>query len=154
MREETEIKREELQEMAKTILCEIYGAAKARSTSAGSDFSETGGVSDFGFTRGTEGLEKLFPAYADLGDMKRTYAEKASSEELYPRLKRGEFWEQRLLRRKTRENQRNTGGEAAAETVRNTQMRPGKLSGADLPEQLSDIFCRDARRYDGAFERY
>lgn len=28
------------------------------------------------------------------------------------------------------------------------------LDGSGLPERLSEIFCRDARRYDGPFDRY
>ena len=154
MIEATDIKKEELQEMARAILCEIYGAAKIRSELKGSERSETEGASNFGLSGGAESLERSFAVYGDLDDLNRRYADEASAGEHYPRLMRGDFLEQRLLRRGAGRNRQETVDTTAAETARNTQMRSGKLSQTDLSEQLSDIFCRDARRYDGAFDRY
>lgn len=42
------------------------------------------------------------------------------------------------------------GGESFDEVLTATQ----ELSQSSLPERLSERFCREARRYDGAFERY
>ncbi len=155
MSEDTEIKREELQEMARAILSEIYSAESARNGLEGLEFSPRVVRGGFGFADGefrSDGNRRL--SYEQAYDLNRQYAEAAVQDEFSPRLKRSDFFEQRVFRRKARENAAGAWGESAEGTVENAAVRLGSLPQADLPEKLSDIFCRDARRYDGAFEKY
>ncbi len=155
MSEDTEIKRKELQEMARAILSEIYSSEHARkdltgfvsspkTTIAGADRTDTElAGSDNRQLLSEEAYDSEIQAYrAD------------NKEELIPRLSRREFLEQRVLRRKAREGFDGSAAESGSGTIKSVVTKSGSLTQADLPEKLSDIFCRDARRYDGAFEKY
>ncbi|PKM72479.1 MAG: hypothetical protein CVU91_08800 [Firmicutes bacterium HGW-Firmicutes-16] len=155
MSEDTEIKKEELQEMARAILSEIYGAESAQNGLESLEFSPKVSRGGFGFADGefwSDGNRRL--PYEQAHDLKRRNAEAAVSDEFSPRFKRSDFFEQRVFRRKARENAAGALGENAKGTVENAAVRLGSVPQADLPEKLSDIFCRDARRYDGALEKY
>ncbi|MGI5979341.1 MAG: hypothetical protein ACOX66_07580 [Oscillospiraceae bacterium] len=82
-----------------------------------------------------------------------------------PRTTRRAFLSQRLERRAARENEETAGAlplfpetEASdPETERAafvTDIRRDELTDAGLPARLSEVYHRDARRYDGPFERY
>ena len=155
MSENTEIKKEELQEMARAILSEIYDAKSTRNGFEGLEIFSgvsrgTLGFADEGFRRNEERRLSYEQAY----NLNRQYADAVVSDEFSPRLKRGEFLEQRVLRRKARESAIGTFGDTDEGVAEKTAVRSGTLPQTDLPEKLSDIFCRDARRYDGAFEKY
>lgn len=153
---ETNIEKEELQEMARTILCEIYGAETARSGYAGTEFRAETGSGGYGLSDSfeTEGFERRASLFPDIYAFRKRYGESFDEEEFHPRLSRREFLEQRILRRRTKEGLSETLGGTVPDKGRNQTDNPVSLPQADLPEKLSDIFCRDARRYDGAFERY
>ena len=81
-----------------------------------------------------------------------------------PRTTRRDFLSQRLERRAAR-NAAETDAGAAAENaglsgadaedaVFVTDLRRDELTENGLPERLSEVYRRDARRYDGPFERY
>lgn len=154
MSEETEIKREELQEMARAILSKIYGAASAQNGFEGLEISPRLSRDGLGFAdREIRGNGERLLSYEQVNDLKRQ-ANIADSDEFIPRQSRGEFLEQRALRRSVREKAAGISGETAEGTIENAAVRSGSLHEADISEKLSDIFCRDARRYDGAFEKY
>lgn len=81
----------------------------------------------------------------------RESLERAEEKQTGPRLGREDFFELRTKRRGQRREEAVSDGEEAE----GFSFSSGG-SGFDdrLPERLSEAFCRDARRYDGAFERY
>ena len=155
MSEDTEIKRTQLQEMARTILSEIYGFEHARKDliGIGRSTKETGagaGRAEFGLV-GIENRQLLSEAAYD-SEIQDYHA--GNMEELSPRLSRREFLEQRISRRKAREGFDGSAAESSQGAYKGVVTKPGSLTQPDLPEKLSDVFCRDARRYDGGFEKY
>lgn len=154
MSEELDIHAIELQEMARIILCEIYSAKKPQSTLVDADYFAEASHSDFRFDNGVEGSERRRAIYRVQDGFQSQFGEEARDGEFYPKLSRREFLEQRMERRIQRENSFNSAVKTAAEADGKSIKQYGNLTQADLPEKLSDIFCRDARRYDGAYERY
>ena len=72
-----------------------------------------------------------------------------------PRTTRRQFLTQRLGRRDAREAAGGEENAAGAETAFDAvDMRQNELTEAAAPSRLSEIYRRDARRYDGPFERY
>jgi len=73
-----------------------------------------------------------------------------------PRMERRQFLSQRLERRaeRTKHDAADSGDEAAEEEFAVTDVRRNELTDTGLPARLSEVYRRDARRYDGAFERY
>lgn len=73
-----------------------------------------------------------------------------------PRMERRQFLSQRLERRAERveHDAADSEDEAVAENIVVTDVRQNELTDAGLPVRLSEVYRRDARRYDGAFERY
>lgn len=69
-----------------------------------------------------------------------------------PRMTRRAFLAQRIERRESRNA--DEGGEDADGETFATDLRRDELTDAGTPAQLSEIYRRDARRYDGPFERY
>lgn len=154
-----EIEKYEIQEIAGTILKEIFaerkrsGAGQAQEPGFG-EVSKVGrGIRDFSGgveirrNAGSGGV-----AFSEGSDRNGTEAS-AEEQPFLPRLQRRDFMALRAERRSRRGAV--AGGVATAE-------EEGRLSFAEsgpgfderLPEKLSEAFCRDARRYDGAFERY
>lgn len=144
----------ELQEMAKIILCEIYSSKKAKSKLGDFGSFDEGRLEDFRFENGFVGVERRSVAFEDISGFSRRSGEKVEDGEFFPRLSRKEFLEQRAERRRPRGNPLfSLGGASSAADGKSIKLS-GDLTQADLSEKLSDIFCRDARRYDGAYERY
>ncbi|NLH01872.1 MAG: hypothetical protein GX488_08270 [Clostridiales bacterium] len=152
------MRKEELQEMARIILCEISGSAKLRA-----QFPSFG---DNEKSRQYQLLEAL--SFNDkIAAMGRTFESsdhcglkslQLENGDFYPRRTRREFLEQRIERRTNRTgslensavNETDKRSKIFSETIRSED---SSVKGR-LPEKLSDAFRRDARRYDGAFERY
>ena len=98
-------------------------------------------------------------------EMSEPFSAKFSAAEA-PRTARREFLQQRLERRARRQTEEPApdGGtdESAAEAdagglddaVFIADVRRDELTESGLPERLSEVYRRDARRYDGPFERY
>lgn len=116
-----------------------------------------------------QGIEKQNnPVKNENFDIRRTYTSKYCDDseienkrqnfeidDLPPRMFREEFLEQRITRR----NNRNSGDFSLPKRSRDEVakvIKAGTVSvGNDrLPEELSEVYARDARRYDSAFERY
>lgn len=80
----------------------------------------------------------------------------AWGEENAPRLSRREFSGGRSARRAGRDLSltRKLEGGDALESGFGENETLNVREGQELPQKLSDFYCRDARRYDGGFERY
>ena len=144
----------ELQEMARIILCEIYGTKRAKSKLGDFASLEEERLEDFRFENGINKVERRSAAFGDISGFPRQSGEKLQDGEFFPRLSRKEFLEQRAERRRPRGNPLfSLGGASSAADGKSIKLSDN-LTQADLSEKLSDIFCRDARRYDGAYERY
>jgi len=154
MSEGTEIIKTELQEMARAILCEIYGGGKLQSGHNEPDYSasvsQTASLPESSF----EEYNRRSLRLDDEGTINRKPSSLSEPAEFYPRLNRGEFFEQRIQRRAQRQAPDESGGSSSASTENYSIKTSDNLTALDLSEKLSDNFCRDARRYDGAFERY
>lgn len=154
MNEGTQINQSELQEMARVLLCEIYGERKLQSGRNELDYSTSGSQMASHAESGYEEIDCRSLGLDNEDSVKRKPSSLGESAEFYPRLNRGEFFEQRLLRRRQRqapyESSNNTSAPAENYIVKSSD----NLAALDLSEKISDNFCRDARRYDGAFERY
>ena len=138
--------RNELQEMASFFLETLEGK------SAGQPFEYR--VEDV-FT-GRRGRRNLSETESDrmgnYGQMGRNF-----EEEFVPRRSRRDFLENGRLREKSR----GTFDKGALlwdgeqnEDARRGQEESVRREDFELPQRLSDFYCRDARRYDGSFERY
>lgn len=73
-----------------------------------------------------------------------------------PQTKRKQLLRERLERREVRAAVASTDGGAdeAEGTIMVTDVRRDELTEGGLPFRLSEVYRRDARRYDGTFERY
>lgn len=69
-----------------------------------------------------------------------------------PRMTRRQFLAQRLERRRTRSLE--DGGNENTETVFEDVLHEDELTDTGMPARLSEVYRRDARRYDSPFERY
>lgn len=154
MSEELKTNTIELQEMARIILCEIYSAKKTQSKLG--DFWSFGEErpEGFHFDSGLDGVERRSVAFGDIGGLQRQSEGDVEDGEFFPRLSRREFLAQRVERRKEGGNPLFNSGAASTVAESKSIKLSGNLTQADLSEKLSDIFCRDARRYDGTYERY
>lgn len=155
MSEVKDIDKKELQEMARTILCEIYNTSAHKIRFDGSGIferEEQVGLSlDY---RGPDGFERQHANFENAGNFQSRYLEAAEPEGDYPRLSRREFLNHRIERRSIREGAHKTAANAKAKAESGVSTRFGNPIQGDLPEKLSDTFCKDARRYDGAYERF
>lgn len=154
MSEELKTSTIELQEMARIILCEIYSAKKIQSKLGDFGLFEEERPEGFSFDNGLDGVERRSLAFGDTGGLQRQSGGAVEDGELFPRLSRREFMAQRVQRRIARDNPLFNSGVASTVTESKSIKLSGDLTQADLSEKLSDIFCRDARRYDGGYERY
>jgi len=108
---------------------------------------------EVGFTDGVVGRDARDGGFGD--DVVGLQVRDSGFYEAYPRLRRREFPERGLERR-------GRGGNFGAALVSEeagagVEGAPHEAEGfglGRLPEMLSDLFCRDSRRYDGAFERF
>ena len=71
-----------------------------------------------------------------------------------PRTTRRQFLAQRLERRETRDTDSADVTETADGESFVTDVRRDELTDAGMPARLSEVYQRDARRYDSPFERY
>lgn len=80
----------------------------------------------------------------------------ASERENTPQTERKQFPEQKLKRREARAVSAGVDGGAdeAGDSIMVTDVRRNELTEDGLPFRLSEVYRRDARRYDGTFERY
>lgn len=74
------------------------------------------------------------------------------SQEQAPRTHRREFLEQRLQRRAGRSAAMPDG--AAADGTDFSRSAPATAAVRNAADKISEMVCRDARRYDGAFEKF
>ena len=154
MSKEIEINKIELQEMARAILCELYDAEKSRGKLADSDSFEEADGANFRFFNDFDELDRRLAGFADTNGAQRQNGSPADSSEPYFRLKHKGFLEHRSESAGQRESYVKNTAVTLAEAERGGVKQYGSLTQEVLPEKLSDIFCRDARRYNGAFERY
>ncbi|MGI5985031.1 MAG: hypothetical protein GXY01_02735 [Clostridiales bacterium] len=154
-----DIDRKELQEMARIMLNEIYSAEHYRSRSELIENVEGEERSKFGFEDSPGGVfTRQSGDFENAGTLQKPYGKAAEDSEFYPRMSRREYLNQRLERRGKIENDFGSGAGMYANENTGAHSKAARhsenLLKNDLPEKLSDVFCRDARRYDGAFERY
>lgn len=71
-----------------------------------------------------------------------------------PRTTRRQFLSQRLERRAERDAENSVENSGETENFTVAEVRRDELTDAGTPARLSEIYRRDARRYDGPFERY
>ena len=154
MSEGIEINKTELEEMARVILCEIYSAEKAQRELADSDVFGRTNRADYSFDNGLGGFVRQRAGFEDIGGFQRQFDNSAIGAQFNPRMSRREFLEQRSERLKQREGTLKSAFFTMAEAEGGLVKQASNASQEDLPEKLSDIFCRDARRYNGTFERY
>ncbi len=167
MSEGIELNECELQEMARVILCEILSTKETRSRLSGADFSEEtqselNGAdffeeerqAKFRLDKGFEGFERRRVAFENVDGIQRQFVQGDEDGKLVPRLSHGELLARRAESRRRGDDLLIGNRVASAENDGKSVKRYGNLTQAELSEKLSDIFCRDARRYDGAYERY
>lgn len=157
---------EELREAARTILAELDKTALKRNGLGG---GETAAPEETAFPaidvdeaeqrvlEQQDILEKVsrqkrYRAKMEMRDMPNLI----SSDQSAPQAERKQFLEQRLERREVRAAAAGTDGGAdeAGGTIMVTDVRRDELTEGGLPFRLSEVYRRDARRYDGTFERY
>lgn len=158
--------KEELREAARTILAELDKTALKRS---GLDGGEAGTPEETAFPAiDVEEMEQRVLEQQDmlekLSRQKRYRAKMemrdtpslASAEQSAPQAKKKQLLEQRLERREGRAAAAGTDGGAdeAGGDIMVTDVRRDELTEDGLPFRLSEVYRRDARRYDGTFERY
>ncbi|NCC67982.1 MAG: hypothetical protein EOM14_07270 [Clostridia bacterium] len=144
----------ELVEMARIILSELSKAEQVTTADFGdtqqSFFSGGGAFSDEYAIRKNSSL-----TYAPENSRAYEQSEFLGGQEDPPRVSRKQFLEQRIERRKSRDE---TISESAAispfAVTANINGVSGGTSARQAAERLSEIVCRDTRRYDGAYERY
>lgn len=154
MSDGTQINAAELQEMARVMLCEIYGARKLQNEGHEPDYSERASRNVFRTGSVLDSFGRQSSGFAVDGGFQRKLGNSGENEGFYPRTSRGEFLEQRLQRRRQRQEPFGSTENSSTEAEDNALTLLDNLTQFDLPEKLSDNFCRDARRYDGTFERY
>ena len=66
---------------------------------------------------------------------------------------RRQFLQQRRERRKMRDAETSDSG-AQDETFSSADTKTNELTDTGMPARLSEVYRRDARRYDTPFERY
>lgn len=158
--------KEELRETARTILAELDKTALKRN---GLDGGEAAAAEETEFpsiaVEETERrvleqqdmLEKLSrqKRYRAKMEMRNT-PNPVSPDQSAPQAKRKQFLEQRLERREVRAaaTGMDGGADEAGGTIMVTDVRRDELTEDGLPFRLSEVYRRDARRYDGTFERY
>lgn len=151
---EKEISESNLQEMARVILSEIYRGGKPRNRQNETDCTEflspTASLAESG---GGE-LDRRTFVYDDERTTQRKPDKSGDFAGFLPRLNRGEFFEQRIQRRRLRQESNSSFDNSSAPAENYSINVSDNLAALNLSEKLSDSFCRDARRYDGAFERY
>lgn len=79
------------------------------------------------------------------------------ADEYAPLRSRRDLLGQRIERRKSRSLQKSGDAAYITAAINGIPERPTEASDPTQcrqAEKLSELFCRDARRYDGAFERY
>ncbi|NCB73450.1 MAG: hypothetical protein EOM51_01715 [Clostridia bacterium] len=154
MTESKEIIKTELQEMARAILCQIFGATEFQNLPLEPEYSASADKMAKSAVNGLEAFDRRglsFNAEDSIQLKPGSFSEQA---EFIPRLKRAEFFEQRIQRRRQRQSP-NESFDISSVPFENYKVQSSEnLDAMDLSERLSDNFCRDARRYDGAFERY
>ncbi|MEG2744608.1 MAG: hypothetical protein RR913_02935 [Oscillospiraceae bacterium] len=156
--------RAELMEMAKAILSELGGGTRVLGFAPEFDVTAAGKARGFdGEGNAQSGLLSAFdnPFGAERrrgvfgGEPENVLSSEEQERDFVPRFKRRDFLKERLsgnyrrgLEFKAESGEGERAGDfAEAETLLQTGL------GA-FPEKLSELFCRDARRYDGAFERF
>ncbi|MBP8640800.1 MAG: hypothetical protein KBI01_07885 [Oscillospiraceae bacterium] len=144
----------ELQEMARVMLSEIYSAEKAQSMLADLSYIEGANRTDKRFFSGLESFSRSYSGFGNISGFQRQGGAVAEGAEFNPRLSRREYLEQRSERLKQREPSLNSAVFNEIETELSGIKQHDNLTQEDLSEKLSERFCRDARRYNGAFERY
>ncbi len=154
MNESTESIKTELQEMARVILCEIYGGKKPCSGCAEADY-----VGSLHRTaRRTETAYEEFSRQSikpdDGGAIQRKSDSFDEGVDFSPRLSRREFFEQRIQRRSQRQVSNESIKKSSISEKNFIIKSSDNLAALDLSEKISNNFRRDSRRYDGAFERY
>ena len=154
MSEVNELIKTELQEMARVILCEIYGATEFLNGSTGSEISASAHQTAMSADNALGTFERRGLSFNDEGPIQRNPSSLSEQAKFYPRLKRAEFLEQRIQRRRQRQSRNESFDITSAESENYSIKSSDNKAALDLSEKLSDNFCRDARRYDGAFERY
>ncbi|MEG1315917.1 MAG: hypothetical protein RSC86_00915 [Oscillospiraceae bacterium] len=161
---EMTIEHRELEEMARVMLSEIYSAGVLRGELFERDFEKNGARRE-NETRG-EFLRDgaLFANSDNIVRKNAVYDNYSGNEGENPLAERGEnsemtrreFFEERTERRKRGRAirlQEQAAG-AAEPTLRLAGACFEGVGEKDLPEKLSDFYCRDARRYYGKFERF
>lgn len=146
----------ELVEMARMILSELSKAEQVKTA----DFGETQQSSFSG--------DRVFPdeyairknsGMANATESSKAYelSEFIGGREDPPRVSRKQFFEQRIERRKSRDetiSENAAISHVAVTTNSNGASDVTGTSARQAAERLSEIVCRDTRRYDGVFERY
>ena len=154
MSEGTQINKTELQEMARVLLCEIYSERKLQSGRNELDYSTSVSQMVSRAESGYVEFDRRSLGRDNEDSIKRKPSGFGEIAESSPRLNRREFFEQRLQRRRQRQAQYENFESASAPAENYIVKSSDNLAALDLSEKISDNFCRDARRYDGAFERY
>lgn len=152
---EKKIEKCEIQEIAEMIFKEIFTEGKRSGTEHvhGVEAAPAIGRRSHGFGEDNEARRSathdgvFFSEGTDRGEIEALIEEMPFS----PRLQRRDVMALRIERKSRREAASRGGAEEA-----NRFSFAESATGLDdrLPERLSEAFCRDARRYDGAFERY
>ena len=141
---------EELRRAARSILAELDRAA-ATQGSLETDLAEMPDEFDYSDTTDTVYQLKRYRALraAEIsGNNILTDTEMSA-----PRTTRRQFLQQRIERRMKRDAGQNGGGALDGEAVE-ADVKKSELTDAGMPARLSEVYRRDARRYDGPFERY
>lgn len=157
MSQKVNTSKSQMQEMAKIILCEIYGGESAYSL-FGPDTNASVTQAQLIEALSTQSqmlrMEREFQSGEENAER---YAQAFWAGEGAPRLSRKDYFGQRFGRKpgRTETNEQTAHNadksmEAYPEAIQNT----GLVVSGELSEKLSERFCRDARRYDGAYERY
>lgn len=175
-----DINRTELTEMARVILSELEKNENLRLH----DFSEGNKFKDRGFDCQFDFKEECSVQSRNEGygqQARREHGDIKAGEVSEPRNTRSDFLSQRLSRRKRRSNNtvlkdgvpfnsertvienvpsiaKDTVTEivpfSEGDAVLEEKPKSKELVNGEFSEKLSEIICRDTRRYDGPFERY
>lgn len=145
-----------LNELAKVILSELTMYESKRLKQRGVDYGDK-------LRKARAMRYDAENGYADVREKIYEGLDTATSEyvesavEFAPRQSRSEFRAQRIERRNNRSFQEGDGAGFIAEALSADAQRQNttsELAQGRQAEKLSELFCRDSRRYDGAFERY
>lgn len=158
---------EEMKNAARAILAELDRSVRKTHKLDGGIREEADGFYDAaedGWGEGNEILDekdtlesisrqRRYRAMLAAGDAAAT---ETGLDEDAPRTERRQFLSQRLERRaeRTKHDAADSEDGVAAEDIAVTDVRRNELTDTGLPARLSEVYRRDARRYDGAFERY